>query len=202
MTEALYDAGYGSSGRFYATSGAVLGMTPSAYRAGGAGKEIRFAAERCSLGVVVVAATEKGICAILLGDDVDALVRGLQDRFPKALFVGGDAAFEDWVARVVGFIDDPRIGLGLPLDIRGTAFQQRVWQALKEIPVGTTVTYSEIASRLGIPYGVRAVAGACAANAIAVAIPCHRVVRRDGGLAGYRWGVERKRALIERERKK
>jgi AraC family transcriptional regulator of adaptative response/methylated-DNA-[protein]-cysteine methyltransferase len=202
VTEALYGAGYGSSGRFYATSGAVLGMTPSAYRAGGAGEKIHFAAGLCSLGAVVVAATEKGICAILLGDDPDALVRGLQDRFPKALFVGGDAAFEDWVARVVGFIDDSRVGLGLPLDIRGTAFQLRVWQALTDIPPGTTVTYTELADRLGLPQAARAVASACAANVIAVAIPCHRVVRRDGGLAGYRWGVERKRALIAREREK
>jgi AraC family transcriptional regulator of adaptative response/methylated-DNA-[protein]-cysteine methyltransferase len=199
VTDAVYGAGYGSIGRFYATSGEMLGMTPSAYRAGGAGAEIRFAAGECSLGAVVVAATGKGICAILLGDDPDTLVRELQDRFPKARLVGGDAVFEEWVAAVVGFIDDPRIGLGLPLDIRGTVFQQRVWQALTDIPPGTTVTYTELAARLGLPRAVRAVAGACAANKIAVAIPCHRVVRRDGGLAGYRWGVERKRALLARE---
>jgi AraC family transcriptional regulator of adaptative response/methylated-DNA-[protein]-cysteine methyltransferase len=199
VTAAVYGAGYGSSGRFYATSGHVLGMTPAAYRAGGTGAEIRFAAGECSLGTVVVAATEKGICAILLGDDAETLVRDLQDRFPKARFVGGDPTFEGWVATVVGFVDDPRIGLGLPLDIRGTAFQQRVWQALRAVPAGTIVTYTELAARIGAPRAVRAVAGACAANAIAVAIPCHRVVRRDGGLAGYRWGVERKRALLARE---
>ncbi|MGE0650201.1 MAG: bifunctional DNA-binding transcriptional regulator/O6-methylguanine-DNA methyltransferase Ada [Alphaproteobacteria bacterium] len=199
VTDAVYGAGYGSSGRFYAAPEAVLGMTPSAYRKGGRGEQIRFAAGECSLGAVVVAATEKGICAILLGDDPDALVRDLQDRFPKARLAGGDAAFEAWVAAVVGFIDDPRIGLGLPLDIRGTAFQQRVWRALTNIPPGTTVTYTDLAARLGLPRAVRAVASACAANRIAVAIPCHRVVRRDGGLAGYRWGVERKRALLARE---
>jgi AraC family transcriptional regulator of adaptative response/methylated-DNA-[protein]-cysteine methyltransferase len=199
VTDAVYGAGYGSSGRFYATSGKVLGMTPAAYRAGGTGAEIRFAAGECSLGAVVVAATGKGICAILLGDDPEPLVRDLQDRFPKARFVGGDSTFEGWVAAVVGFVDDPRIGLDLPLDIRGTAFRQRVWQALGAIPVGVTMTYSELAARIGAPRAVRAVASACAANAIAVAIPCHRVVRRDGSLAGYRWGVERKRALLARE---
>lgn len=199
VTDAVYGAGYGSSGRFYATSGKVLGMTPAAYRAGGAGAEIRFAAGACSLGTVVVAATEKGICAILLGDDPETLVRDLQDRFPNARLVGGDSTFEGWVAAVVGVVDDPRIGLDLPLDIRGTAFQQRVWRALGAIPVGATMTYSELAARIGAPRAVRAVASACAANAIAVAIPCHRVVRRDGSLAGYRWGVERKRALLARE---
>jgi AraC family transcriptional regulator of adaptative response/methylated-DNA-[protein]-cysteine methyltransferase len=200
VTDAVYNAGYGSSGRFYATSGKVLGMTPAAYRVGGAGADIRFAAGDCSLGTVVVAATEKGICAILLGDDPETLVRDLQDRFPNARLVGGDSTFEGWVAAVVGVVDDPRIGLGLPLDIRGTVFQQRVWQALGAIPVGATMTYSELAARIGAPRAVRAVAGACAANAIAVEIPCHRVVRRDGSLAGYRWGVERKRALLARER--
>ena len=146
-----------------------------------------------------MAASERGVCAILMGDDPDALARDLQDRFPRADLIGGDADFEQLVARVVGFVEAPRLGLDLPLDVRGTAFQQRVWQALREIPAGSTVSYTEIAQRIGAPKAVRAVAGACAANALAVAIPCHRVVRNDGGLSGYRWGVERKRALLERE---
>jgi AraC family transcriptional regulator of adaptative response/methylated-DNA-[protein]-cysteine methyltransferase len=146
-----------------------------------------------------VAATEKGVCAILMGDDPEALVRDLQDRFPRALLKGGDAEFEGLVAKVLSFVEAPGIGLDLPLDVRGTAFQQRVWQALRAIPAGTTVSYTEIAGRIGAPKSVRAVAQACAKNAIAVAIPCHRVVRNDGGLSGYRWGVERKRALLDRE---
>ena len=139
------------------------------------------------------------MCAILLGDDPDALVRDLQDRFPKARLIGGDAGFEQLVARVVGFVEAPALGLDLPLDVRGTAFQQRVWQALRDIPAGATATYSEIAGRIGAPKAVRAVAQACASNGLAVAIPCHRVVRNDGALAGYRWGVQRKRALLDRE---
>jgi len=199
VTTAVFDAGYNSSGRFYAEADEVLGMTPKRYRAGGAGAEIRFAIGECSLGAILVAQSERGICAILLGDDPDALARGLQDRFPRAQLIGDDAGFAELVARVVGFVEAPRLGLDLPLDVRGTAFQQRVWQALREIPVGETVSYTELARRLGAPNAARAVAGACAANAIAVAIPCHRVVRNDGALSGYRWGVERKRALLERE---
>jgi len=201
VTDAIYDAGYGSNARFYEESGDVLGMTPSRYRAGGADTEIRFAIGQCSLGAILVAASGRGVCAILIGDDPDALARDLQDRFPRAALIGGDAAFEQLVAKVVGFVEAPGIGLDLPLDIRGTAFQQRVWQALREIPAGRTASYTEIARRIGAPKSVRAVAGACAANALAVAIPCHRVVRHDGGLSGYRWGVERKRALLEREAK-
>lgn len=201
VTEAIYGAGYNSNGRFYEESNDVLGMTPSRYRAGGADTEIRFAVGECSLGSILVAASVRGVCAILLGDDPDALARDLQDRFPRATLVGGDVAFERLVAKVVGFVEAPRLGLDLPLDVRGTAFQQRVWQALRRIPAGETASYTEIARRIGAPKAVRAVAGACAANALAVAIPCHRVVRNDGGLAGYRWGVERKRALIEREAK-
>jgi AraC family transcriptional regulator of adaptative response/methylated-DNA-[protein]-cysteine methyltransferase len=200
VTDALYDAGYGSSGRFYEESSAVLGMTPSAYRAGGAEATIRFAVGECSLGSLLVAQSERGLCAILLGDDPDELVRNLEDRFPKATLVGGDAAFERLVAQVVGFIERPGEGLELPLDVRGTAFQQRVWRALRSVPAGTTTTYAEIARRIGAPRSVRAVAQACGANPLAVAIPCHRVVRRDGGLSGYRWGVERKRALLNREK--
>ena len=199
VTAAIYDAGYQSSGRFYEDAAGVLGMTPSDWRAGGANTAIRFAVGQCSLGAILVAASARGICAITLGDDPDALVRDLQDRFPRAELVGGDAAFEAVVARVVGFVEAPRLGLDLPLDVRGTAFQQRVWQALRTIPAGATASYTEIAQRIGAPKSVRAVASACAANAIAVAIPCHRVVRTDGALSGYRWGVERKRALLDRE---
>jgi AraC family transcriptional regulator of adaptative response/methylated-DNA-[protein]-cysteine methyltransferase len=199
VTEAIYGAGFNSSGRFYATSSKVLGMTPSDFRAGGTGASIRFAIGECSLGAILVAASERGICAILIGDDADALVRDLQDRFPNARLIGGDVAFERWIAEVVGFVEAPQLGLDLPLDIRGTAFQQRVWQALREIPVGSTASYAEVAEKIGAPKSVRAVARACAANPIAVAIPCHRVVRNDGGLSGYRWGVERKRALLNRE---
>ena len=199
VTDAIYDAGYGSNGRFYEESNQMLGMTPTSYRAGGANTAIRFAIGECSLGSILVAASERGVCAILLGDDPDALARDLQDRFPSANLIGGDAAFEELVAKVVGFVEAPRLGLDLPLDVRGTAFQQRVWQALRAIPAGTTASYSDIAQRIGTPKSVRAVAQACAANPLAVAIPCHRVVRNDGGLSGYRWGVERKRALIDRE---
>lgn len=199
VTDAIYEAGYNSNGRFYDESNQLLGMTPSTYRAGGAQVTIRFAIGQCSLGAILVAASARGICAILIGDDPDALARDLQDRFPKAELVGGDAEFEQRVAKVVGFVEAPKLGLDLPLDVRGTAFQQRVWQALRDIPAGQTASYTDIAQRIGAPKAVRAVAGACAANALAVAIPCHRVVRTDGSLSGYRWGVERKRALLERE---
>src|SRR5882672_6029512 len=199
VTEAIYAAGFNSNGRFYAESSKILGMTPRAFREGGPATAIRFAVGECSLGSILVAASAKGICAILMGDDPGALLRDLQDRFPRAAFSPGDAAFETWVAKVVAFVDSPGTGLDLPLDIRGTAFQQRVWQALREIPPGSTASYTEIAKKIGAPKAVRAVAQACAANAIAVAIPCHRIVRNDGGLSGYRWGVERKRALLKRE---
>jgi AraC family transcriptional regulator, regulatory protein of adaptative response / methylated-DNA-[protein]-cysteine methyltransferase len=199
VTAAIYESGYSSNGRFYDESGRMLGMTPTDYRAGGANAEIRFAIGQCSLGAILVARSERGVCAILLGDDPEKLARDLQDRFPRAMLIGGDAEFEALVAKVVGYVEAPGIGLDLPLDVRGTAFQQRVWQVLREIPAGTTATYSEIAARIGAPRSVRAVAGACAANPLAVAIPCHRVVRNDGGLSGYRWGVERKRTLLQRE---
>lgn len=199
VTDAIYDAGYGSNSRFYAEANGVLGMTARDYRAGGADSTIRFAVGQCSLGAILVAQSARGVCAILLGDDPETLVRQVQERFPAAELVGGDASFERLVAQVVGFIEAPRIGLDLPLDVRGTAFQERVWQALRRIPAGSTISYAELARRIGAPGAVRAVAGACAANAIAVAIPCHRVVRSDGGLSGYRWGVSRKRALLARE---
>jgi AraC family transcriptional regulator of adaptative response/methylated-DNA-[protein]-cysteine methyltransferase len=199
VTEAIYEAGFNSGGRFYAQSAQILGMTPTDYRAGGRHAEIRFAVGQCSLGSILVASSAKGVCAILLGDDPELLVRDLQDRFPRAALRGGDAGFERTVATVVGFVEAPAVGLDLPLDVRGTAFQQRVWRALRRIPAGTTASYADIASRIGAPRSVRAVAQACAANALAVAIPCHRVVKQDGALSGYRWGVERKRALLERE---
>ena len=196
VTEAIHAAGFAASSRFYEAAPGRLGMTPSRYKAGGAQTRIRFAIGACSLGSLLVAASPLGLCAILLGDDPQALVRDLQDRFPKAELLGGDADFEAWMAQVVGFVDEPWRGLDLPLDVRGTAFQQRVWQALQRVPPGTTVSYAEVAERIGAPRAVRAVAGACAANPLAVAIPCHRVVRTDGAVSGYRWGVERKRALL------
>lgn len=199
VTAAIFDAGYNSNGRFYERSKEVLGMTPTSYRAGGANADIHFAIGECSLGAILVAQSQQGVCAILLGDDPEVLVRDLQDRFPRANLIGGDSDFERLVATVVGFVEAPKIGLDLPLDVRGTAFQQRVWQALREIPAGKTASYSEIAKRIGCPSAVRAVAQACGANALAVAIPCHRVVRSDGSLSGYRWGVERKRELLEKE---
>jgi AraC family transcriptional regulator, regulatory protein of adaptative response / methylated-DNA-[protein]-cysteine methyltransferase len=199
VTRAIYGAGFNSSGRFYAAAGDLLGMKPSEFQRGGAGTHIQFAARGCSLGQVLVGATERGVCAILLGDDVDALRSELSERFPRATLAAGGSDFEDIVARVTALIDEPGRGLELPLDVRGTAFQHRVWQALRAIPAGATASYSELAQAIGAPKAVRAVASACAANAHAVAIPCHRALRSDGELSGYRWGVERKRALLERE---
>ena len=199
VTQALYGAGFNSNGPFYSGSSEMLGMTPRQFRAGGPGTVIRFAVGECSLGSILVAATEKGVCAIELGDDPDALVRSFQDRFRNAELVGDDREFAQRVAKVVGLVEAPGHSLDLPLDIRGTAFQQKVWQALRAIPPGKTATYAEIAKAVGRPRAVRAVAQACAANPVAVAIPCHRVVRTDGDLSGYRWGVERKRALLDRE---
>ena len=199
VTEAMYGAGFNSSGRFYEKSTDLLGMKPSQYRAGGANEEIKFAVGQSSLGAILVASSKKGVAAILLGDDADELVRSLQDRFPSAHLIGADREYEALVAQVVGFVEEPAIGLSLPLDIRGTAFQQRVWRALKEIPVGETVCYADIARRIGAPKSVRAVASAIAANNVAVAIPCHRVIRNDGSISGYAWGVARKRELIRRE---
>ncbi len=201
VTKAIYGAGFNSSSRFYEKSAEVLGMTPTAFKKGGKGAEIRFAIGECSLGAILVARSAKGVCAIAFGDDPGALTRDLEDRFPNARLIGGDRDFEQWVARVVGFVEAPQIGLDLPLDVRGSAFEERVWRALREIPFGETASYAEIARRIGEPRRARAVARACAANKVAVAIPCHRVVRSDGGLSGYRWGVERKRALLEREKR-
>lgn len=200
VTEAIYEAGFNSNSRFYEASNRLLGMKPASFRDRGANTVIRFAVGECSLGSILVGRSDRGVCAILLGDDPERLVQELQDKFARAELVGGDADFERLVAQVVGLVESPAIGLDLPLDVRGTAFQQRVWQALREIPSGATATYSDIAERIGSPSAVRAVAQACGANPLAVAIPCHRVVRRDGALSGYRWGVERKRVLLERER--
>ncbi|KPC53874.1 bifunctional DNA-binding transcriptional regulator/O6-methylguanine-DNA methyltransferase Ada [Amantichitinum ursilacus] len=200
VTETLYEAGFNSSGRFYAAAPDMLGMTPDGYRKGAPGQQIRFGVGQCSLGAILVAATPLGVCSILLGEDPAALVADLQDRFARAELIGGDSQFEQWMAQVIGFVEAPQLGLDLPLDIRGTAFQQRVWQALREIPPGSTVSYTEIAARIASPKAVRAVAQACAANALAVAIPCHRVVRNDGALSGYRWGIARKQALIDLEK--
>lgn len=199
ITDAIYGAGFNSNSRFYEAADDLLGMRAREYRAGGAGAVIRFAVGQCSLGAILVAQSQRGICAILLGDDPDRLVRDLQDQFPKAEIIGCDGEFEQLIAQVVGFIEAPSMGLHLPLDVQGTAFQERVWRALREIPPGATVSYADIAARIGSPKAVRAVAQACATNHIAVAIPCHRVVRRDGDISGYRWGVDRKRELLRRE---
>lgn len=199
VTEAIYGSGFNSNSGFYEHVDRLLGMSASAYRAGGLDAEIVFAVAQCSLGAILVASSQRGICAIFLGDDPEVLVRDLQDQFPRARLRGADSDFERLVATVIAHVEAPGLGLTLPLDVRGTAFQQRVWQALQAVPPGTTVSYGELAASLGAPAAVRAVARACAANRLAVVIPCHRIVRRDGDLAGYRWGVERKRELLERE---
>lgn len=199
VTEAIYASGYSSDGRFYETSAGALGMTPQNFRSGGRDVRVWFAIAQSSLGAILVAESQRGICAILLGDDPEKLINELQNSFPQAELLGGDPDFEQRIALVVGFVEAPQVGLDLPLDIRGTAFQQRVWQALRDIPAGTTASYADIARQIGSPKSVRAVAGACAANLLAVAIPCHRVVKTDGKLSGYRWGVERKRSLLMRE---
>jgi AraC family transcriptional regulator, regulatory protein of adaptative response / methylated-DNA-[protein]-cysteine methyltransferase len=199
VTTAIYESGFKSHSCFYSMSEEMLGMNPKHFRRGGMEAIIHFAVGECSLGSILVAQSQRGICSILLGDDPEKLVHELQDQFPNATFVGADAKFESVVATVVGFVESPSIGLALPLDIRGTAFQERVWQALRDIPAGTTASYSEIAIKIGAPRSTRAVANACAANRIAVAIPCHRVVRNDGQISGYRWGVERKQKLLDAE---
>lgn len=202
VTAAIYDAGFNSTGRFYEVVPALLGMPPGSYRKGGAGEHIRYTVEPCVLGWIVVAATRKGICAIEFGDGPQALADRIQARFPQAQFEPADDAFKRWVARVLDYLEQPRGVLDLPLDVQGTVFQHRVWQALQAIPAGQTASYGEIAERIGQPKAHRAVAHACACNPVAVAIPCHRAVRADGSLAGYRWGVVRKSALLRRERRK
>ncbi len=198
VTAAIYDAGFNSPSRVY-EGGAAFAMTPSAYRRRGAGETLRIATAPCALGTVVVAATAKGVCAIELGDDAAALESRVRARFSGATFIAADAQFDAWIAAVVRHLDRARGALELPLDLRGTAFQQRVWQALREIPAGSTASYAEVARRIGAPKAARGVAQACAANPAAVAVPCHRVVRGDGALGGYRWGLERKRQLLDDE---
>jgi AraC family transcriptional regulator of adaptative response/methylated-DNA-[protein]-cysteine methyltransferase len=199
VTTALYEAGYGSSSRCYEGAGDVLGMTPSHYKNGAAGQRIRFAIADSYLGQVLVAATERGLCVIEFGDTPKELRGRLTARFPKADLHDDDPDFAGWVTQVVAFLEAPRRGLNLPLDIQGTAFQQRVWKALQTIPAGSTASYTDIAEQIGRPTAVRAVAQACAANPVAVIVPCHRVLRRNGDLSGYRGGVARKRALLNRE---
>jgi len=200
VTDALYRAGFNSNARFYAQASRSLGMKPKTFKSGGRGESILFAITQCSLGSILVAASEMGVCAIFLGSDPNMLRRELQTRFPKAQLAGGSQAFEKLVSKVVKLVEAPSHAVDLPLDVRGTAFQQKVWKALQEIPAGSTASYSEIAQQIGSPKAVRAVAGACASNAIAVAIPCHRVLHADGSLSGYRWGIKRKQALLDRER--
>jgi AraC family transcriptional regulator, regulatory protein of adaptative response / methylated-DNA-[protein]-cysteine methyltransferase len=202
VTHALYGAGYGSQGRFYAESDGILGMTPTQFKRGGIDAGIRYALGACSLGMVLVAQSERGICAILIGDDSTTLVQDLERRFHRATIAPDASGLDGALATVIRLADFPALGTDLPLDIRGTAFQQRVWKALRGIAPGTTISYAELARRIGAATAVRAVAQACANNAIALAIPCHRVVRSDGALAGYCWGVERKRELLEREKRK
>lgn len=201
VTEAIHGAGYNSAGRFYANASEVLGMTPTKFRKGGSEEEIRYANGACSLGEILVAATEKGVCAILLGDDLQSLEDELRAYFPKARLMAGDKDFGRVVGAVIDFVEEPRRGFELPLDIRGTAFQHRVWQALRDIPAGETATYAEIAAQIGAPKAVRAVGAACGANPIAVAVPCHRVIGSKGALTGYRGGLPRKRILLDREAK-
>ncbi len=200
VTGAVQEAGFSSHGRFYDVASEALGMSPGAYRAGGEGLTLRYAVGECGLGSVLVAASDRGVCAILLGDDAGSLVKDLGDRFPKAHLVGDDPEFGRTLAAVIALVEVPGVGLGLPLDVRGTAFQRRVWEALRAIPAGATASYAEVARGIGSPGSARAVAGACAANPLAVAIPCHRVVRGDGSLSGYRWGSQRKAELLKRER--
>jgi AraC family transcriptional regulator of adaptative response/methylated-DNA-[protein]-cysteine methyltransferase len=201
ITETIYDAGFGSVSRFYERSRGALGMIPRTYKNGGPGLRIRVAITNSSLGWVLVAATDRGICSIDLGDKPQSLLEGLRLRFPKAEVCQDDSGFADWVSRVVAFIEAPASGLDVPLDIQGTAFQQRVWKALQGIPPGSTKSYAEIAAQIGKPTATRAVGQACAANRLAVVVPCHRAVRSDEGLGGYRWGRERKQQLLEREAK-
>jgi AraC family transcriptional regulator, regulatory protein of adaptative response / methylated-DNA-[protein]-cysteine methyltransferase len=199
ITEAIYAAGFNSSGHFYADAKQMLGMKPQQFQRGGADVIIRYGMVPCALGVLLLAATDKGICSIELGDNAQHLADALKRHFPRAQLVPMDAQVEQWLREIVQFIEQPHSALQLPLDIQGTAFQRQVWQVLRDIPLGETSSYSEIAARIGNPRAVRAVATACASNRLALAIPCHRVIRGNGELAGYRWGIERKQQLLERE---
>lgn len=201
VTDAIYDAGFNSTARFYEQSRELLGMTPRTFAKGGADELIRWDVAESWLGPVLVAATELGICAILFGDNDDKLRADLADRFPRAALERAEpgSAYSGWLTRALTLIEAPNGDLDLPLDVAGTAFQHRVWAALREIPAGETTTYRAVAERIGRPQSARAVAGACAANPVAIAIPCHRVIASDGSLSGYRWGVERKAALLRKE---
>jgi AraC family transcriptional regulator, regulatory protein of adaptative response / methylated-DNA-[protein]-cysteine methyltransferase len=200
ITEAIYDAGFNSAGRFYEGADAMLGMTAQSYRKEGSGVEIRYAVEPCALGVILVAATPRGVCAIEFGSSAHELVERLRGRFAQASFSPADETFRNWIGKILAYIEHPKTLLDMPLDVQGTVFQRRVWKALQDIPVGQTLSYTEVAEKIGQPSAARAVASACASNQIAVVIPCHRVVRSDGSLSGYRWGVERKAELLRREK--
>jgi AraC family transcriptional regulator, regulatory protein of adaptative response / methylated-DNA-[protein]-cysteine methyltransferase len=199
VTTAIYDGGFNSSSRFYEKAKGILGMKPSIYKRGGVGEDIRYHISNCSLGYLLVAATGKGICSIRFGDSPNELQTELEELFPHAQVRQGDVSFKKMVAETLSFVERPQAQFNLPLDIRGTAFQQRVWTALQKIPLGSTASYQAVAKSIGKPAAVRAVAGACAANPVAVAVPCHRVVKADGALSGYRWGVARKESLLKRE---
>jgi AraC family transcriptional regulator of adaptative response/methylated-DNA-[protein]-cysteine methyltransferase len=199
VTSALYDAGFSSNGRFYESTSGRLGMKPSKLRQGGADESIRFVVRRCALGLVLVAATPKGICEVWLGDHAGALARRLRAAYPQAKIASRDKVMSDLVAKVVTLVETPSRPVDLPLDLRGTAFEMRVWAALRKIPVGKTRTYGEIAAAIGLPNAARAVGRACAMNHVAVVVPCHRAIGADKSLRGYRWGVKRKRKLLERE---
>jgi len=201
ITSAIYSAGFGSSGRFYSQSGESLGMKPAEYKNGAKGKNISYTTVKTYLGWTLIGATPAGICAIFFGDQPEELEKTLRKRFHGALFTKNDPAFTSWISLTLAFLDQPRQGLDLPLDIQGTVFQRKVWQALREIPAGVTSSYGDIAQKIGQPKAVRAVAQACGANNIAVAIPCHRVIRSNGEPGGYHWGLERKMALMTRERR-
>ncbi len=199
VSEAIYDAGFGSSSRLYEQATAELGMTPGAYRRGGQGMQIGYRIVDCSLGRLLVAATEIGLCFVSLGNDDAVLEMALHNEYPAGQIARADDGFGEWLAAIVEQIEQGMPARDLPLDVQGTALQRQVWAALREIPPGTTTSYSELARSLGRPKAVRAVAQACARNPVAVVVPCHRVTGSDGSLRGYRWGVERKQALIERE---
>lgn len=200
ITEALYQAGYGSSSRLYERAADELGMTPGAYRSGAASRTIRYSISDCPLGLLLVAATDKGVCAVAMGDNREQLISGLREEFPAAVLQPDPERLRAGVKALLDYMRGSAPNPELPLDVQGTAFQRQVWNELRRIPLGQTISYQELAARLGRPTGARAVAGACARNSVAMLIPCHRVVRNGGALAGYRWGLARKRELLARER--
>lgn len=204
VTDAIYDAGYGSGSRVYERVDTRLGMTPKQYRSGGEGVPISYAAGTGALGTMLIGATDRGVCFLQFGDDAEALLAALRAEYPAATLVSMAAAqrpaFDAWMQALAAYLDGATPNLDLPLDLSGTAFQLRVWKALLDIPSGAVVSYAELARQVGLPKAVRAVASACAANHVAVAVPCHRVIRGDGSLGGYRWGLARKRTLLDRER--